>query len=99
MDQRRLVVAEVNLVLNAVGGIDDRLDCSVYDFPGVHIDFDFVADFWLFFRHAPEFYYTLYSPAGPVPTWTISPLIGSLPGIDPLCDANHNADLHSVRSR
>jgi hypothetical protein len=38
---RRLVVAEVNLVLNAVGGIDDRLDCRVYDFPSVHVDFDF----------------------------------------------------------
>jgi hypothetical protein len=72
VDQRRLVVAEVNLILNAVGGIDDRLDCRVYDFPGVHVDFDFVANFGLFFRHAPRFYYTLHSPAGPVPTSAIS---------------------------
>ncbi len=47
VDQRGLVVAEVNLVLNAVGGIDDRLDCRFYDSTGVHVDFDFVADFVL----------------------------------------------------
>jgi hypothetical protein len=66
VDQRGLVVAEIDLVLNAVGGIDDRLYCRVYDFPGVHVDFDYVADFGLIFRHAPEFYYTSHSPAGPV---------------------------------
>ena len=44
VDQRGLVIAEINLVLNADGGVDDRLDCRVYDFPGVHVDLDFVAD-------------------------------------------------------
>jgi hypothetical protein len=38
VDQRRLVVAEVNLVPHTVSGIDDRFDCRVYDFPGVHVD-------------------------------------------------------------
>ncbi len=55
-----MVVAEIDLVLNAVGGIDDRFDCRVYEFTRVHVDFDYVADFGLFFRHAPEFYYTLH---------------------------------------
>jgi hypothetical protein len=49
VDQSGLVVAEINLVLNAVGGVDNRLDCRVYDSTGVHVDFDFVADFGLFF--------------------------------------------------
>jgi hypothetical protein len=44
VDQCGLVKSEINLILHTVGRINNRLDGCVYDFPGVHLDFDFVAD-------------------------------------------------------
>lgn len=51
-----MVETEINLVLHAVGGVDDRLDSRVHDFTGVHVYFDFVADFGLLRGMAREYH-------------------------------------------
>jgi hypothetical protein len=50
-DRRRLVLSEINLVLEVVHCVYDRFDDGIHDFPAVHADADFVADFGLFGRH------------------------------------------------
>ena len=51
MNERRLVVTKINLILRAIRGVDNRLDGGVYNLSGVHVDADFVADFGLFIGH------------------------------------------------
>ena len=56
-------MAEVNLVLNAVSGVNYRLNDRVYDFPGVHVDFDFVA------HYHPTEHQPLPAPNFPFNAW------------------------------
>ena len=44
VDQCCLVLTKINLILRAIGGVDNRLDGCVYEFTRVHVDFDFVAN-------------------------------------------------------
>jgi hypothetical protein len=40
VDQCCLVLTKINLILRAIGGVDNRLDGCVYEFTRVHVDFD-----------------------------------------------------------
>jgi hypothetical protein len=53
-DRRRLIVLEINLILSAAGGFDNRLDRRIYNLSAVHFhaDANFVTDFGLFTGHA-----------------------------------------------
>jgi hypothetical protein len=57
VNQCALIVPEIDLILYALGGIDNRLDGRFHKLSGVHVDVDFVADVelpwrWIgLFRH------------------------------------------------
>ena len=44
-DERGLLFPEVNLIVQTVGPVDNRLDYGIDDLTAVHADADFVADF------------------------------------------------------
>ena len=53
-DRRRLVLPEINLVLQSIGRVEDCFDDGVNDFAAVHADANVIADFGLFTGHAPR---------------------------------------------
>ena len=46
-----MVETKINLILHTVRRVDNRFDGRVHDFPAMHVDLDFVADFGVLIRH------------------------------------------------